>query len=280
MHTTETTNRLVCGLDDSELAPAVANVAVELAARLGLRLCVVHSAHHDQYPIGWQAERLLDRGTELLDGLIPSDVPHERVVELGDPANLLRSVLARGADLAVVGTRGLGPVRAAIVGSVSNAVVGAARCPVVVVPPHNSVQLDSGTPAVVCGIDRSTGPSNALMTAAKLAGALGSELVAVHDGVPEDVVQRAVDEFDTELPVRVRSEVGDPAKRLTKAAADEPAAILVVGSRGHGPLRSALSRSVSSRLCASAPVPVVVVRDAARGAQPDTERVGAATSAG
>jgi len=147
MQTTETTNRLVCGLDDSEHAPAVLSVAVELAARLGLRLCVVHSVSPDQYPVGRQAERLLDRGTAFLDGLLPPDLPHERVVELGDPANLLRTVLAGGADLAVVGTRGRGPVRAAIYGSVSNAVVNAARCPVVVVPPHSS-QLTSGPAAV------------------------------------------------------------------------------------------------------------------------------------
>src|SRR3954454_19608065 len=92
MHTTETTNRLVCGLDDSEHAPAVASVAVELAARLGLRLCVVHSANPDHYPLGAQERRLLDRGTQLLDELIPPETPHERVVELGEPANLLRTV--------------------------------------------------------------------------------------------------------------------------------------------------------------------------------------------
>ena len=280
MRTTETSGRLVCGLDDSEHAPAVASVAIELAARLGLRLCVVHSANPDQYPVGRQGERLLDRGIELLDGLIPPDIPHERVVELGDPANLLRTVLARGADLVVVGTRGRGPVRAAIFGSVSNAVINAARCPVVVVPPDSSAQLTSGPPAVICGVDRSTQASDALMTAAGLASALGSELVAVHDGAPEEVVQRAVDEIDTELPVSMRSESGNLAHRLAKAAADQPSALLVVGSRGHGPLRSALLRSVSYRLCASAPVPVVVVPHEARGSRLDTQRLGAASSIG
>src|SRR3954470_1749870 len=205
MRTAQTSNRLVVGLDDSEHAPAVASVAVELAARLGLRLCVVHSANPDEYPVGRQRERLLDGGMEFLDGLIPPDTPHDRVVELGEPANLLRTVLARGADLAVVGTRGRGPVKAAVFGSVSNAVVKAARCPVVVVPMHSSVQLASGPPAVVCGVDRSTEASDALMTAAELAGALGSELVAVHDQTREaarETVQRAVDEVGTEVSVR------------------------------------------------------------------------------
>ena len=270
MHTTQTTGRLVCGLDDSEHAPIVASVAVDLAARLRLRLWAVHSAAPDQYPVGRQREKLLERGIELLDGLVPADTPHERVIELGDPANLLRTVLAGGADLAVVGTRGRGPVRAAVYGSVSNAVVKTARCPVVVVPPHSSVELTAGPPAVVCDVDGSTGAPDVLLTAAELAAGLGGELVAVTEGArqaAQETVRRAVGEVDTGLPVRIGRGIGDPAQRLARAAADEPSAILVIESRGHGPLRSALFDSVVSRLCASAPVPVVVVSSDCRIAQ-------------
>jgi nucleotide-binding universal stress UspA family protein len=185
-------------------------------------------------------------------------------------------------------------------------VVKAARCPVVVVPTHSSVQLASGPPAVVCGVDRTTEASDVLITAAELAGALGSELVAVHEGAPvhmtppaagmpasptttawdearqaaREITQRAVDEVGTEIPVRLRCEIGDPAHRLASAAADEPSAILVVASRGHGPLRSALFDSVASRLCASAPVPVVVVPHGGRGSRLDTQRVEAASKIG
>jgi len=171
MRTTETTNRLVCGLDDSEHAAAVASVAAELAARLDLRLCVVHSADPDLFITGERRRRLLRDGEELLDELIPPGVPHDRVVQLGEPAGLLRAVLADGAALAVVGSRGRGPVRAAAFGSVSKAVAVAAPCPVVVVPPASADQVGSGPAAIVCGVDGSAGAADALAAGAALARA-------------------------------------------------------------------------------------------------------------
>jgi nucleotide-binding universal stress UspA family protein len=154
----------------------------------------------------------------------------------------------------------------------------------------------------VCGVDGSAGAAEALAAGADLASALGSELVAVHveeppipmasaaGGIPawpgtardsmrraaREVVERAVEDLDTEAPVRMRCETGDPAERLGAVASEPLSAILVVGSRGHGPLRSALLGSVSARLCASAPVPVVVVPHGASLAGLGLHRAGAA----
>jgi len=51
----------------------------------------------------------------------------------GDPLTLLRDASA-DLDLMVLGSRGYGPVRTLLLGSVSRAVVRDAACPVVVVP--------------------------------------------------------------------------------------------------------------------------------------------------
>ena len=51
----------------------------------------------------------------------------------GDPAASL-AMASAGLDLLVLGSRGYGPVRTALFGSVSRAVVSSAHCPVVVVP--------------------------------------------------------------------------------------------------------------------------------------------------
>jgi nucleotide-binding universal stress UspA family protein len=51
----------------------------------------------------------------------------------GDPAAQL-AMASAGLDLLVLGSRGHGPVRTALFGSVSRAVVSSAHCPVVVVP--------------------------------------------------------------------------------------------------------------------------------------------------
>jgi nucleotide-binding universal stress UspA family protein len=52
----------------------------------------------------------------------------------GDIADELLAVCAEDADLLVAGSRGFGPVRAAIAGSTSSKLADAARCPVVIVP--------------------------------------------------------------------------------------------------------------------------------------------------
>jgi nucleotide-binding universal stress UspA family protein len=52
---------------------------------------------------------------------------------------------------------------------------------------------------------------------------------------------------------------GDPAEQLDELAWAQDADLIVVGSHGHGAIRTALSGSVGARLAASAGTPVVVV---------------------
>ena len=63
-------------------------------------------------------------------------VDAERRVEVGVPAERLADLAdEEDAELIVVGSRGRGAFKAAFLGSVSNSLVGVARCPVVIVPP-------------------------------------------------------------------------------------------------------------------------------------------------
>jgi nucleotide-binding universal stress UspA family protein len=55
-----------------------------------------------------------------------------------------------------------------------------------------------------------------------------------------------------------RIETGDAAERLCAVAHEERARFVVVGSRGHGALRSAFQGSVSSAMVRHAPCPVVI----------------------
>jgi nucleotide-binding universal stress UspA family protein len=180
----------------------------------------------------------------------------------------------------------------AVLGSVSRSLAGSAPCPVVVVSPQASIALGS-SPVVICGVDGSEPSGIALDHAAELAYALGGRLTAVHVSaepnplavmatwgartiLPVDyaraavealatnraahrAVERAAARVDDGIPIRLRLEHGDVAARLRMVAAEYASAMLVVGSRGHGALRSALVGSVSSRLAANAPVPVMVV---------------------
>jgi len=60
----------------------------------------------------------------------------ERRVIVGFPAERLADLADdEDAELIVVGSRGRGRFKAAFLGSVSNSLVGVARCPVLIVPP-------------------------------------------------------------------------------------------------------------------------------------------------
>jgi nucleotide-binding universal stress UspA family protein len=58
---------------------------------------------------------------------------------------------SRHADLVVVGTHGRGPVRSALLGSVSQSVIRHAECPVVVMPPEHGSQTRAEDVALVQG---------------------------------------------------------------------------------------------------------------------------------
>jgi len=61
------------------------------------------------------------------------DVAVETDAFVGDPAEILIELSER-LDLLVCGSRGYGPLRAVMLGSVSRRVAGEARCPVIVLP--------------------------------------------------------------------------------------------------------------------------------------------------
>ena len=143
---------IVCGVDGSPDSQAALQVAARLAKQLNLRLIAVHVAEpaHVPYaaaaPFGGMAGRYalmeeLDSQHEVADRLLEQVVlsaglDAERRTALGVPAERLAEIADEvDAELIVVGSRGRGAFRAAFLGSVSNSLVGVARCPVLIVPP-------------------------------------------------------------------------------------------------------------------------------------------------
>jgi nucleotide-binding universal stress UspA family protein len=136
---------IVCGVDGSPDSQAALRVAAQLSGQLGSRLVVAHVAQaaHVAGPVlarlsAAPAEPDLDAAEEMLDELVLEQglTGADRRVVLGFPAESLADLAdEEGADLIVVGSRGRGAFKAAFLGSVSNDLIGIARCPVVVVPP-------------------------------------------------------------------------------------------------------------------------------------------------
>jgi nucleotide-binding universal stress UspA family protein len=135
--------------------------------------------------------------------------------------------------------------------------------------------------SVVCGVDGTQTSRWAARVAGELARELERTLVLVYVAADEptfpygDVRQRelqrrrAVETATAmleragaavpEAPVETRVVFGEAADALTSVAVEEDAELLVVGSRGRGPLAGAILGSVSGRLAATALCPVVVV---------------------
>jgi nucleotide-binding universal stress UspA family protein len=86
----------------------------------------------------------LDQARERLGG-----EPLQLDVRRGDPCRVL-SEAARELDLLILGSRGYGPVRHALLGGVSAEVMRAARCPVLVLPRPSAGQA-AGAPGVPVG---------------------------------------------------------------------------------------------------------------------------------
>jgi len=77
-------------------------------------------------------------GTDILEParamLTMAGIPFESEVGGGDPAHTIVDIAERhGCDLIVMGARGVGALRSALLGSVSNEVLHAARVPVMIV---------------------------------------------------------------------------------------------------------------------------------------------------
>ena len=83
------------------------------------------------------AERTVRRAVAGLGDAVPIDVD----AFVGDPGEMLVELSER-VDLLVCGSRGYGPLRAVLLGSVSRRLVAEAHCPVLVLPRGVSAPLD------------------------------------------------------------------------------------------------------------------------------------------
>jgi len=138
---------ILCVVDGSEDAHAALRAAAQLSGQLELRLVAAHvvQAVSNEPALGMAPGlRLvgspaadLEAGRALLDHVLDEEglTDAERHVVYGFPADCLANVADdEDAELIVVGSRGRGPFKAALLGSVSTALIGVARRPVLVVP--------------------------------------------------------------------------------------------------------------------------------------------------
>ena len=188
------------------------------------------------------------------------------------------------AALVVVGYRGKGRVGRFVLGSVAAAVVTHAAAPVVVVRGDESGQVRRVGPVVV-GVDGSPGSEDAVRFAMAAAPLHGYQVVAVHAGELGSrpgglaALSPALAEGRRQYPaVQVREVVQPGSAAQLIVAEAEDAALVIVGSRGHGGLAGMLLGSVSRGVIDQAACSVMVMRDAV-GQQPLPDPAEEATDA-
>lgn len=285
----------------------MARLGALLSRELGAELQLVHVMEPvlGSQGVGGRLQRMLElEGREMLDGLtseVGCDGEASSVVRLGDPLDeLLRLTGEAAADLLIVGSRGRGPLKAALLGSTSVRLATRSACPVVVVPPAASRRLERGAgaeaaraPTLVCGVDGSARGYEAVSVAAQLLARVGGRLHLVHAhrpvpplyGIPDvdgsssrvgsrvdfeaivnaesrsrrRLLERAARLVDDQVDVSTELASSEPVTALEEAAERRDADLIVVASRGRGPLASALLGSTSTRLASSAARPVLIV---------------------
>ena len=270
---------IICGIDGSHGGRRAARSARELAEKLHARLVLVHvvpprppmvlaAVPVGAHPVATAQMAELDKSdadaafASVADEAAGADA--EQVTMHGYAADRLSALAnARGARLIVVGTRGRGPARTALLGSVSQELAAGATRPVVIVPeplqpaPHGSL----GPGPVVCGVDGSKPSQCALRVATRLAHDLHATLtlVSVCATGTKSSEWRSSLELSESADVERLITSGEPAEALTQAASERNAPLLIVGSRGRGPMRAAVLGSVSAAAIRLASCPVVVV---------------------
>ena len=155
-------NRIVVGIDGSAGANRAVHWAINLARRTGAEIVAVHVGQpivNEAASYGFVAPLALPDWQDEVRGLFQeewclplrkSGVPFRTVFEEGSPGQQLVAVADReGAGLIVTGTRGFGPIREMILGSVSHYVVQHADLPVVVVPPDRRARTLTAKPVAV-----------------------------------------------------------------------------------------------------------------------------------
>jgi nucleotide-binding universal stress UspA family protein len=292
---------MLLATDGSPEAERALGMAATLSEKLGAELHLV-SVEPMPDPHSWPEARAMspelrgdirERAEEAASKTVEGQA--EKLGEMDVEVAGVHSVVGRpdteivrvaeevGAGLVVLGSRGLGPVRRAVMGSVSLSVVHHSHSSVLV------VREDASLPGrILLAVDGSEQARTAAEAAAEISASTGSGLHVAfvmpttehlygHHLYSRELKQSVKEETEGEVMTFLDEQVGwieahggkvedthmavgRPDAEIVKLAEELGAGLTVVGSRGLGGLRRALVGSVSDSVVRHAHGPVLVVR--------------------
>lgn len=288
--------KILLAVDGSEEAEGAARAGVDLSNKTGSELHVIYVGPlpttmyapesldymHDMAEragrriMDEQMQKIKDMGGEVAEEHLVIGRPDAHIVKVGEEM---------GAGLLVVGSRGIGFMRRALLGSVSESAVHHAHCPVLVVRPREDGESFLGNKILV-STDDSEEARMAVDTAIELAEATGAELHLVHALTVEppmpypypkerweeslekakkkarNFVEEQAEQIKAKAGIEVQPhlEFGLPGHEIVELGEELDAGLVIVGSRGLGGIRRAQMGSVSDAVLRHAHSPVLVVR--------------------
>lgn len=282
---------IIVGVEDSPRSEDAIALARTIALTSGGSTIAVCAFPYDDRPeahfnlamrplLQEAAEKTLDRLCQGLD-----DDPHVRRIAVADlsPARALERIACEhDASLIVVGPSHLSHLGRLHPGSTADRLLGGAPCPVALAPQGYRLRPAFGAGRITVAYDGLPEAEEALAAAAEIARATQAPLRVIRVftrewpiapswlGVPgflrvipdaERAEREQLEAAVAALPADAHAEAvfldGDPVRELTVES--EVADMLVVGSRGHGPVGAVLTGSVSARLARTAACPLVIV---------------------
>ena len=253
--------RILFPIDFSEQTRATAPLVNAMASRFDAQVVLLNvvpmpslasePGSDDGAPI--DVEPLKQDLEPRLDGLLRKEFAHlavERVVELGDPAEIVaRFADTQGVDLTMIPTRGHGPFRRLLLGSVAAKVIHDTQCPVwTSVHSDQPVLAENHVPhTLVCAVERTPDSSPVMEWAAQFAEQVGAKLKLVHVipgldetpvGLPEPLLAQmqkdaldSIESMKRRIGLRAPTSVvtGRIGVRLREEAQNHKASLLVIG---------------------------------------------------
>jgi len=288
---------ILVAADFSETSRAAFRVACSLACETKSQIFVLHVAE-PKYKLETPAEF---SGQPGLDVAIPRDpaelealkvrmreayAPHRpfdveyETREGGTAEEILRYCEKRGCDLIVMGTHGRTGLRRLLAGSIAEAVLRRARCPVLALRTLELPSEAEQVQVILHPTDFSECSELALQVARSLARDHGARLVVIHSIPSEVVIEGAVaavedprvdrdalekirgrlDGPDLKYPVEVRLGHGDAGTEIPRVAGELGCGLIVMGTHGRTGLDRFLMGSVAEAVLRKAPCPVLAVK--------------------
>jgi nucleotide-binding universal stress UspA family protein len=276
--------KIVVGFDGSDEAHDGMRLAQALALGTGAELIVgaafgpILAGPGVDLP-ALEADYFTDVFAKAEDELGGTSFERRELREASAPRGLGQLAEEEGADVIVIGSAHRGKVGRVLFGSTGERLLYGAPCAVAVAPRGYAGCERLGKGTIGVAYDGSPESRMALEGALALATVLGGELrlitvvsdwsfVLVHPGASDgymdvvcghyrDVQNAALERIGDGPKAEAILEQGEPAAAITASAVDLD--LLVIGSRGYGPVRRTLLGAVSAEVMRTSPCPVVVV---------------------